>query len=123
MTRRALVALSALGCMLLMPPGAFAQGLDLKAPASQRLREREPHGWSRRSESDLYPSRPPVPYAPGFLAPLSKDTESGRAGVAGWTAPNTAGGSRGAADPDNAGWLGFGFALEWGGSPKSRGRN
>ena len=39
-------------------------------------------------------------------------------GGAGWTSPNTSAGARGAADPDNPGWPGLGFAIEWGGSPK-----
>ena len=42
--------------------------------------------------------------------------------VAGFTAPNTPVGSRGASDPDNPGWAGLGFAVEWGrsGRPGSR---
>jgi hypothetical protein len=62
-------------------------------------------------------------YGPTFLTPLSKETEGGRAGVAGWTAPNTAVGSRAAADPDNTAWLSFGFAMEWGGSAAASKRN
>ena len=114
MTRRAIVALSAIGCMLLTPGGVSAQPLDLKTPAPQRPRERF---------GGIYQDRPPVRYGPSFFAPLSKETESGRAGVAGWTAPNAAVGSRAAADPDNAGWLGFGFAMEWGSPATPKGRN
>ncbi len=114
MTKRAIVALSAIGCMLLTPFCVSAQPLDLKTPAPQSPRERF---------SGLYSDRPPMPYGPSFFAPLSKETEGGRAGVAGWTVPNTAVGSRAAADPDNAGWLGFGYAMEWGGSATPRKRN
>jgi len=114
MTKQAIVAISVLGCMLLTPLAIPAQSLDLKTPAPQRSREREPHGGSRTTASDL----------PGFVAPLSKETASGRAGVAGWTAPNPPVGSRAAAAPDNTGWLSFGVALEWGSSRQpTKGRN
>ncbi len=113
MTKRAIVAISALVCTLLTPLAIPAQSLEIKTPTPQRLREREPHGGSRTTASGL----------PGFVAPLSKETASGRAGVAGWTAPNPPVGSRAAADPDNTGWLSFGFALEWGSSRQPKGRN
>jgi hypothetical protein len=115
MTRRAIIALSAVGCMLVAPPlGASAQPLDLKTPARDGPPERF---------DDRYPHRPPVPSVRGFLAPLSKETEGGRMGVAGWTIPNTPVGSRAVGDPDNAGWLGFGFARERGGSTKANAQN
>jgi hypothetical protein len=56
----------------------------------------------------------PTPQSFAYLPPLSKATETSRWGVAGWTAPNARGGSRGPEDPARAGWLGFGFAAEWG---------
>ena len=52
--------------------------------------------------------------SPNFIAPLSKETKSGRAGAAGWSAPNPAVGSRVGGDHDNPGWPGVGFAIEWG---------
>jgi hypothetical protein len=113
MTTRAVVVISVLGSMLLTPLAIPAQSLEIKTPAPQRPREREPHGGLRTTANDL----------PGFVAPLSKETASGRAGVAGWTAPNSPVGSRPAADPDNTGWLSFGFALEWGSSRQPKGRN
>ncbi len=114
MNRRTIATVSAIGYMLFTPLGLSAQPLDLKASP--------PHG-SRERLSGSYPERPPMSYGPAFLAPLSKETDGGRAGAAGWTAPNTAAGSRAAADPDNPGWLGFGFAMEWGGSAGPRKRN
>ena len=114
MTRRAIATVSAIGYMLLTPLRVSAQPLDLKASP--------PHG-PRERFSGLDSERTPMPYGPTFLAPLSKETEGGRAGVAGWTAPNTAVGSRATADPDNTGRLGFGFAMEWGGSAEPRKRN
>jgi hypothetical protein len=110
--------------LLLVVTGATAQQLDLQSPVPEtsRDRNRTRHDESRTRalmpQSDLYPYRPAVPYQPGFIEPLSKETATGRMGVAGWTSPNTSAGSRGAADPDNPGWPGLGFAVEWGGSPK-----
>jgi hypothetical protein len=65
-------------------------------------------------ERDLQPQRPALPDRPNFFAPLSKQTRSGRAGVAGWSAPNPPVGSRVGGDHDNPGWPGVGFAIEWG---------
>lgn len=113
MTKRAIVAVATLGCMFLAPLAISAQGLELKSPAPERPREREPHGASRTTAIDL----------PGFVAPLSKETANGRAGVAGWTAPNTPVGSRAGAESDHTGWLSFGFAFEWDSSRRSKGRN
>ena len=112
--------------LLLAVTGATAQQLDLQSPVPQRPQDRSKHQpdepRARRPhmpETDLYPHRPPVPYQPGFIDPLTKETETGRMGVAGWTSPNMPAGSRVGADPDNAGWLGFGFAIEWGGPKKT----
>ena len=115
MTKRVILAFWALASVLPMPPCVSAQGLDLKAPP-HRPRDRDLNGPSLTTDHDLYPYRSPVPYAPGFVSPI--ETNGGRAGIAGWTAPNPPTGSRGAADPDNAGWLGFGFAMEWGGQAR-----
>src|SRR5262249_52945762 len=114
MSRRAIAIVSAIGSMLLSTLAVSAQPLDLKASPPLSPRERF---------SGLDSERPPRPNGPAFVAPLSKETEGGRAGVAGWTSPNTAVGSRAAADPDNSGWLGFGFAMERGGSAVPRKRN
>ena len=91
------------------PPSARAQALDLKAtpPARERVAPSVP-------ERDLYPQRPSLPTRPHFFGPLSRDTKTGRAGVAGFTVPNAPVGSRVASDPDNPGWAGLGFAIEWG---------
>jgi hypothetical protein len=114
MIRGVIAVISAIVCTLLTPPGVPGQGLDLKTPAPQRLRDR--FGGS-------YTYRPPAPQAPGFLAPLSKESDSSRAGIAGWTASNTPVGARAATDLGSAGWLGFGFATEWGGSAAPRERH
>jgi hypothetical protein len=61
----------------------------------------------------LRPAQPVVPHRPGFIENLSKQTGNGRAGAAGWTAPNSPTGARGAADPERSGVFGGGFAAEW----------
>ena len=110
--RSILVGLSAAVPLLaLLPQPAPSQPLDLKAtpPPRERVAPAVP-------ERDLYPQRPSVPQRPSFFGPLSRPTTTGRAGAAGFTAPNSPVGSRGAADPANPGWPGVGFAVEWGGS-------
>jgi len=92
-----------------LPPRADAQSMDLKAPppARERVTPAAP-------ERDRRPQRPALPDRPTFIAPLSKETRTGRAGVAGGSAPNPAVGSRLGGDHDNPGWPGVGFAIEWG---------
>jgi hypothetical protein len=110
--------------LLLAVTASTAQQLDLQSPRPETSSDR--HGPAREAsrsrahaaEPDLYPHRPAVPYQPGFIESLSKETATGRAGIAGWTSPNTSVGARGAADPENPGWPSVGFAIEWGGSPK-----
>ena len=100
--------------LLLAVTSATAQQLDLQAPGPEHPRDRRP----AMPDAERYPDRPPVPYRPGFIEPLMKETDAGRMGAAGWTAPNVPTGSRVASDPDKNGWLGFGFAIETG-APKS----
>jgi hypothetical protein len=113
MIRSVVVTLYVVGSLLLTPLGVVAQprGLEMLSPGHPGAQGVRPSAPVR----DLYPSRTPVPDIPGFVAPISTRTETGQAGMAGWTAPNMPVGSRGAADPDNPGWLGFGFAAQWGG--------
>jgi hypothetical protein len=89
--------------------GVAAQPLDLKTtpPARERVAPGVP-------DRDLRPQRPALPDRPNFIKPLSKETRSGRAGAAGWSAPNPPVGSRMGGDHDNPGWPGVGFAIEWG---------
>jgi hypothetical protein len=116
--RSVIVTISVVELLLLMALGAVAQprGFEIRSPD-------HPEGTRPGAPvRDLYPSRTTVPDTPGFVAPFSKRTETGQAGVAGWTAPNLPVGSRVAADPENPGWLGLGFAAQWGG-PAGRVRN
>jgi hypothetical protein len=116
------VPVIALPLLLAVTP-ATAEQMDLQSPVPER-QDRSKHSPGEPSprpdlpDAGLYPYRPPVPYRPSFVPPLTKEAESGRMGVAIWTSPNTPAGSRGASDPDNAGWLGFGVGMEWYGSKK-----
>jgi hypothetical protein len=111
MTGRAIIAVSALvSTVVSMPLGASAQ-LDLRAPPRERV---GPRGLERY----IVPLQPPDPSTPRFVTPLSQETETGRAGAAFFSPRNPPVGPRGAVDPDRIGWLGFGFAGEWGASAK-----
>lgn len=130
MTTRAGVALFAMVMsVLVLADGATAQ-VELKAPpvpVPERLREPlvispgDSRDVSRPSDADFYRETPRVRHAPAFLAPLSKRTATGRAGVAGWISPNTPTGAR-VSTQEEAGWFGFGFALEWGGPGEPEGQ-
>lgn len=111
--------------LLLAVTGATAQQFDLQSPVPRGPQDRhkpapdQPRSRPRTPDADLYPHRSPVPFEPAFIEPLSRTNETGRTGMAGWLSPNTPAGARGAADPDNRGWIGSGLAIEWGGAPKS----
>lgn len=122
MTRTVTVSVCAIASLLLAPLGASAQSRSIEMSPSDHVRHGDQGARPGPPVHDLYPSRPVAPDTVGFVAPLSKETATGRAGVGGWTAANVPAGSRGAADPDNAGWLGFGFAVQWGGAA-ARARN
>jgi hypothetical protein len=116
MLKRSIVALLIAALPLtLLPSGAGAQALGLKTttpPSPERVAPSVP-------DRDLHPQRPALPDRPTFFAPLSRQTRSGRAGVAGWSAPNSPVGSRVGGDHDNPGWPGVGFAVEWGRSSRA----
>jgi hypothetical protein len=95
---------AALWCVAPSPAGAEKPALQI-TPGTSRL---------DATQRDLAPRRPDVPDARGFVAPLTKRTATGRAGIAGFTVPNPSVGSRATAEPENSGWLGVGFAVEWG---------
>ena len=109
MLNRSIVALLVAAPLLTLPLSAGAQSMDLKTtpPSRERVAPAIP-------DRDLRPQRPALPDRPHFIGPLSKETRSGRAGVAGGSAPNPPVGSRVGGDHDNPGWPGVGFAIEWG---------
>jgi hypothetical protein len=110
MRARSMVArLGLAGSLIAIPLSVHAQSMEMNAtpPARERVAPSVP-------ERDLYPQRPSLPQRPSFFGPLSRDTGTGRAGVAGFSVPNAPVGSRVAGDPANPGWAGVGFAIEWG---------
>ena len=109
MLKRTIVTLLVTAPLMMLPLTVSAQSMDLKATPSPRERVAP-----AVPERDLQPQRPALPDRPNFIAPLSQDTKTGRAGVAGWSAPNPAVGSRVGGDHENPGWPGVGFAIEWG---------
>lgn len=103
---------------------ALAQQVEIEAPAPPP-RVREPvvippgdhYQATRPSDADYYPRAPAVRPDPTFIGPFSRKTETGRAGLAGWTAPATPVGSPQAGHREVPGWFVLGFAVEWGGPP------
>jgi hypothetical protein len=88
--------------------------LGIIAPAT------EP-GRSRPEDADYYPNTGGIIHDPAFFEGLSVKTETGRYGIAGWSAPNS---PAGADYSEINGWLSFGFAFTWASPPLSstRGR-
>lgn len=71
-------------------------------------------------DSRYLPPGPRVHHEPAFIEPLSKATETGRVGVAGWTSPNVAIGAPATGNREVTGYFAFGFAFEWGGPPMTK---
>jgi len=115
MRARSMLAVLVIGGVLTaaIPSTARAQ-VELKSlpPPRERVAPAVP-------ERDLYPQRPSLPDRPHFFGPLSRETATGRAGIAGFSVPNAPVGSRVAGQPDNPGWAGVGFAIEWGRSERA----
>jgi hypothetical protein len=75
---------------------------------------------TRPDDSQYLPPGPHVHHDPAFIEPLSVATETGRAGVAGWTSPSAAIGPPITGNREVAGYFAFGFAFEWGGPPLTK---
>ena len=118
------------GMALLCAVPVFAQQVDITVPAPDRGREPViippgDHGQATRpSDADYYANPPKVRHDPAFVGPLSRkfetSTTTGRAGVAGWTSPNTPVGPAQTGWRDVDGWFAFGFSIEWGGPPPNK---
>jgi hypothetical protein len=103
---------------LAMVTPAFAQEVEITAPPPPRERLVVPPGdhdqATRPSDADYYARTPGVRHAPTFIGPLSRKTQTGRVGAAGWTSPASPVGAL-QVHREITGWLAFGVALEWGG--------
>jgi hypothetical protein len=70
---------------------------------------------TRPRDADIYIGDPVINYDPAFIAPFTKETETGRMGLAGWGSPVGVVTTNGPANMRQPGWLSFGFAITWGG--------
>jgi hypothetical protein len=123
------IVLAGLALALIASP-ATAQQVDVQVAPPDRAREPivvppgDQYDATRPSDGDDYPRGPRVRYDPAFIRPLSAKrqtpTGSGRAGIAGWTSPNTPVGPQQAGWNDVTGYFALGFAVEWGGPPPAR---
>jgi hypothetical protein len=109
---------------LVLPAAAQQVDITKPAPSAPRGREREPGviapGLSEETrplDADNYPRAGRVPYEPGFIRGLSTKTETGRIGIAGWTAPSVPVGGLAAGWYEHNGWFAIGFSVTWDGPP------
>jgi hypothetical protein len=103
---------------------AAAQQFEIKAPAPQRGHDIDgiispglQYEITQPDDAGYVPPGPRVHYEPAFVEPLSAPTETGRRGVAGWTAPTAAHGGTQSGAREITGYFAVGFAFEWGGPP------
>ena len=123
--------LAALGLTLAFVAPAMAQSsggveVETMAPAPtppfKVIRPEVPGSEPTRSSDSFFPGvfgDPTVTYDPAFIEPFTKETETGRMGLAGWTSPVGVVTGDGPMNTRQPGWLSFGFAITWGGPPRS----
>jgi hypothetical protein len=70
---------------------------------------------TRPKDADIYTGDPVINYDPAFIEPFTKETSTGRMGLAGWGSPVGVVTQDGPAWMRQPGWLSFGFAITWGG--------
>lgn len=121
-TRTALLLALAASVVLGGSP-ALAQRVDVETrkpvgePGFEIVAPRLQQDVTRPSDHDFYPEGPRVQHDPAFIAPFSGETEDGRVGLSGWTAPQTPVGPSVNGHRDVSGWLAVGFSMTWGGPP------
>lgn len=110
--------------VLVVAAGAAAQQVEIKAPTPPRGYEIDgiinpglQYEMTQPDDARYVPPGPRVHHDPAFIEPLSSPTETGRIGVAGWTAPTAAMGGQQSGARDITGYFAIGFAFEWGGPP------
>jgi len=100
---------------------AVAQGVEVETAAPPPLKfeiirpEVPGSEITRPRDADIYRGDPVINYDPAFIEPFSKETETGRMGLAGWGSPVGVVTTDGPAGMRQPGWLSFGFAITWGG--------
>lgn len=127
---KAKVLLAALGLALALATSAMAQssgGVEVETlapaptPPFKVIRPEVPGSEPTRSTDSYFPGvfgEPTVIYDPAFIEPFTKETETGRMGIAGWTSPVGVVTGDGPMHTRQPGWLSFGFAITWGGPPR-----
>ena len=109
------------------PPAAQQQpGVEIEstAPPPRKFEIIKPevpiNEIQRTPDADFYSTygAPTLPYDPAFIAPFTKETETGRMGLAGWTSPFGVVTFEGVDNTRQPGFLSFGFAISWGGARK-----
>ncbi len=70
---------------------------------------------TRPKDADIYRGDPVINYDPAFIEPFTKETATGRMGLAGWGSPVGVVTQDGPSNMRQPGWLSFGFAITWGG--------
>jgi hypothetical protein len=120
-----------LALAMLFATPVWAQEVEIKRSVPPAVREPEPEVISpglsdetRPSDADRYPRGGKVQIEPAFIRPLSvpreTTTSTGRAGLAGWVAPNTPVGPASSGWNEVSGWFAFGITFTWDGPPPRR---
>ena len=106
---------------------AWAQQVHITAPPPPREHGLEgivgpelQYELTQPDDARYLPPGPRVHHDPAFIEPLSKATETGRVGVAGWTSPTAAIGAPASGNREVTGYFAIGFAFEWGGPPLTK---
>lgn len=112
----------AVGLVLWTPSAGWSQQLDIEArPPTPQFEIVPPALYdviTRPTDADFYVEPPLVQYDPAFIEPFATVTETGRAGLSGWTAPRLTGTPAVLSGRHElAGWLAIGFSVTWGGPP------
>jgi hypothetical protein len=125
-------AAAVVALVLLVVAPCAAQQVEIEKPApppARRERERAViapglSGEGRPIDADNNPKGGRVPYEPGFIRGLSSEretpTDTGRIGIAGWTAPNTPVASPLSGWGEVNGWFAIGLSVTWDGPPPTR---
>lgn len=111
--------------LLLVTAPVMAQQVQIE----RRPAEREPrpeivppglhYEVTRPTDADFYRDSPRVQHDPAFIEPFAVDFQAGngtgRAGLSGWTSPNTPVGPAVSGHREVPGWFAVGFSITWGG--------